>query len=296
MKGKGALVLGVIWGIFSLLYSVIVILVSLGMTFFGKFSNLAICLANSIDYTSGTFSPGAYAIAFGGLVLAVLGIVGAKIARKQNILGGIFFLGSVAGVFLLYFLPFLFSNEGVITNMSAAFDAAMAELVVIGFLALLVTILGIIGSILAFASGSAKKAAAGYGAYGQPYGQPQYGQQPPYAQQPQYQQPYGQQPQYGQQQYQQPYAQQPQYGQQQYGQPQYQQQPQQYQQYRQPQYQPPVQPQYQQQPQQYQQPPQQQYQPPVQPEAQPAAQAEAPVAAESAAPEATPDNTTNIAE
>ncbi|WP_280468362.1 RDD family protein [Nocardia cyriacigeorgica] len=60
---------------------------------------------------------------------------------------------------------------------------------------------------------------------GQPYGQPQFGQQPQYGEQPKYdqqpQQPYGQQPQqqYGQQPQQDPYGQQAQYGQQpQYGQ------------------------------------------------------------------------------
>lgn len=220
MKQKGALALGVIWGVFSLLFGAVVMLVSFGLNFFGNFSSLAVCLANSIDYASGTFSVGAYAIAFGGLVLSVLGMAGAAISRRHNILGGMFLLGSVAGVFALYYLPFLLSDAGVFINMADVFNAGMAELVVIGFLAAVATVLGAIGGVLAFASGSEK--AAQYAAYGQPFGQQQYAQgygqpyQQPYAgqyqqqpQQYQYGRPFGQQPYaqgYGQQQYQQPYA------------------------------------------------------------------------------------------
>lgn len=236
VKHKGVLALGLIWGIFSLLFSAVVILVSFGISALGNFSGLAVCLAGSA--LSGTFSIGAYAIAFGGLVLSVLGVVGAGISRRQNVLGGIFFLGSVAGVFALYYLPYLFSDMGVFTNLSAVFNAGMAELAVIGFLAMFVTVLGAIGGVLAFTLGHAKQAAhyaEPYRQYGQPYAQPQqqYGQ--PYAQP--YGQPYAQpQQQYGQpyQQYQQPYAQPyQQYQPYAYGQPQ-----QQNQQYRQPAQQP----------------------------------------------------------
>jgi hypothetical protein len=247
VKRKGALALGVIWGVFGLLFSFVVILVSFGVSSLDKYTNLAVCLANSIDYASGTFSAGAYAVAFGGFILAVLGIIGAKISGRQNILGGVFLLGSAAGVFLLYYLPFLFSNVGVITNLGDVFDAGMADLAVIGFLAVIATLLGAAGGVLAFTYGREKQAGQKYGAYGQqyapPYRQPQYGQQYGQYQQPQYgqpqqqysqpqppqygqtQQPYGQsqQPQYGQYYQQPPYAQ-PQYGQQykQYGQqPQY---------------------------------------------------------------------------
>lgn len=246
MKKSGALASGLIWGIFSVLFGAVVVIVLFGgAQFLGNFKYLALCISENYDNSG--FTAAAYLIAIGGFVLTLLGFTGALLSRKKNVIAGLLMLISVIGVFILYYMKFLFGESGgMITNIGLAFDYGMADIAVIAILALLLTLVGLVGSILAFASGKKPSYAGQYGAYvqPQPYGQPyqqQYGQQPYRQQFTQPQQPYGQP--YQHQPYGQPYAQPQQYGQPQqqfYGQPYQPPYGQPY--YAQPQYQQPVQP------------------------------------------------------
>lgn len=210
MRKAGVIAFGTIWGVFSMMFGVVVLMILFlekdAAYSLGKFFGLGVCLYNSIDATG--FTTAAYIIGLGGFALVLLGCIGIDVSRRSGIAGGVLMLISVTGVFLLYFLPLTFGSGGLIPNLDKAFEYDMTEIAVIALVSLVATLFGLIAAILAFIP--AKPRYAQYGAYAkpyQPYGQPQYGQ--PYAQpyqQPQYGQPY-QQPPYGrpyQPQYQQP--------------------------------------------------------------------------------------------
>lgn len=203
MKKTGAIALGAIWGIFGMLFGIVVLIILfLGQDAFYSLGDLAmfgVCLFSSADISG--FTAAAYIIAIGGFALIILGMIGFSISRRHNIAGGTLTLISVIGVFFLYYLPLTFTySGGVLAHIRDARTTEQIIVVAAALLSLLVTMLGLIGSILAFLPGKARYAQ--YGAYAQPF-QPPYGQQ---SQQP-YAYPYGQPQQiYGQpQQYGQPY-------------------------------------------------------------------------------------------
>lgn len=183
MKRSAPAALGNIWGMFSILYSLVILFVLIAPEEIGLFGIYSVFTQSILSHMNNinSFSTAGYVIAIGGFILSIIGLIGAGISRRQNILAGILLLVCSFSVFILYYVPFLFGANGVLLNMDVYINFGMREIVIISFLTIAVTFLGIIGGVLAFIPKKAPKqtfSGAGYGQ--QPYGQPPYGQQPPY--------------------------------------------------------------------------------------------------------------------
>lgn len=178
LKKPVSTVFGALFGIFSLLFSFVVLFVLFdpldAISVLGPFISLAACLLNPAANIIISLNHGAYIIGLGGFVLSIVAICASGM-RRHYITSGVLLLISTIGVFVLYYYPLLFGfNGGLIGSLlSGGFDfgasTEAAVLMVIALAALLFTILGFIGAIVSFYPRKA--------VYGQPYppqdGQPQ---------------------------------------------------------------------------------------------------------------------------
>lgn len=200
-KKSVATVFGALFGIFSLLFSFVVLFVLLApidaLKALGSYTSLAVCLFDPAANVIISLNNASYIIGLGGFVLAIIAIIAAGM-RKHYIASGVLLLLSTIGVFILYYLPLLFGfNGGMIGSLlNGSFDFGAstegAILMAIALASILFTLFGIIGAIISFFP---KQVSFGQ-SYQQPYGAPyppQYGQ-PPYG--APYPPQYGQQPQY----------------------------------------------------------------------------------------------------
>jgi hypothetical protein len=186
-KKSAATVFGSLFGIFSLLFSFIVLFVLLApndsLKALGSYFSLAVCLFNPAADIIVSLNHASYFIGLGGFVLVIVALTAAGM-RKHYIASGILLLISTIGVFILYYYPLLFGfNGGVIGSIiqdGFNFNGLSTDSIIlmsVSLATLLFTLFGIVGAIISFFP---KQVSFGQ-TYQQPYGAPnppQYGQQP----------------------------------------------------------------------------------------------------------------------
>ncbi len=159
MKRTAPSALGNIWGVFSILYGLVVMFVLLApkeIGLLGEYFRFTQCILAHMDSIN-SFSAAGYVIGIGGFVLSILGLAGAGISRKYNVLGGILLLTSSLGLFILYYIPVLFGTNGVLATLEKLVDFGMIGIVIISFITIAVTLLGLAGGILALVPKKARR-------------------------------------------------------------------------------------------------------------------------------------------
>lgn len=140
-------ILGFIWGMFSMLLSFALVSV---------FASLQLEMAGFPLFAYNTETQ--YLIIGAVFLLSVLGAIGAGIAHRLPKLGGTFLLISCAGVALFLFVPVLAQSFSFSALEAYGIHIGPFELLIADFTMIVFTVLGLMGGILAFIPKKDRKA------------------------------------------------------------------------------------------------------------------------------------------